>query len=677
MRSRLRIVAVVAVVGIALAGAGLAAGQSSGGADRALSTTASASSANTSAALPTLHVTQRLGLLPEEPGEIRVIHEFDVPSSVSTLEVGLNGRMTLVDAHGFTRVNTSTLRWDGNTTESRLTYHAAVDRTVERDDPIGAGGVYLFKDAGDWALIQRPQLSYRWEWGGAERIRLRTSSETIGPGYTSDAIAFLGPHERHSREAHGQQFVLVEPDAADLSPDPTEILDLLAAAGDRLRVGDRDAQVVVIAAPTGEVDWGLRGAQIGPADAWVRDLEPLADPLNVWLHEYVHTRQGFTTATSAHWLKEATANYYATLLALQTGYISYSAFRATLDEGTDDRFRSARLSNPATWDHEPEYSVGPLVAAALDREIRQHQDAGAAFADVLAEFNRNPERVDHAAVVAAIDRVGGPTVADLADQYLTTTERPSTWTASHHSDVFSPEPPRFAFRLADAEPVRIHGPYRNETAGSARPIRIVPDEKLSVPVAIENRGDVTGEYRAPPAPAGMTVEPVSGSLAAGETDRQRVSVGFDGVGPRTLSIDEVAVPVEVHSPARPAIRGWDVQPREVVSGDAVTVRLELHNAGPVPGERRIGVIANEAPVVQETVRMAPGDTRELEWSVPLNTTGTVQFTVERADLAPVTVDVRSGADRDGQVGLGVFATLVAIAIVGGGYVVRLAIAQRP
>ncbi len=44
----------------------------------------------------------------------------------------------------------------------------------------------------------------------------------------------------------------------------------MANASNALRVGDRDEQVFVVAAPSGAVEWGVEGYQIGDADMWVQ-----------------------------------------------------------------------------------------------------------------------------------------------------------------------------------------------------------------------------------------------------------------------------------------------------------------------------------------------------------------------------------------------------------------------
>ncbi|MFC4408003.1 hypothetical protein [Haloarchaeobius iranensis] len=81
---------------------------------------------------------------------------------------------------------------------------------------------------------------------------------------------------------------------------------------------------------------------------------PFYQPDNIWIHEYIHTRQRFAPIAGAQWTTEGTATYLAARLSLEQGLTSpreYDAFlaRTTLLSNStslnqvDDRSRYAYL----------------------------------------------------------------------------------------------------------------------------------------------------------------------------------------------------------------------------------------------------------------------------------------------------------------------------------------------
>lgn len=82
-------------------------------------------------------------------------------------------------------------------------------------------------------------------------------------------MAYLGEYSERIHTANGQRFRLIVPERADLREQPTALFNSLSAASDQLRVGNRDEEVVMIATPTANIDWGIRGLQSGPAEGTV------------------------------------------------------------------------------------------------------------------------------------------------------------------------------------------------------------------------------------------------------------------------------------------------------------------------------------------------------------------------------------------------------------------------
>lgn len=615
--------------------------------------------------------TQRLALAPAHPGEIRASHEYTLPATLTRFEVRLTDRMTLLAYDGFDRQDDHTLRWDGETASPSITYRAGVNRTIDRDDPLAAPGDYLFVDTGDWALFQRPQLSYGWGWRGDRAVGLTRAAATDGPGVASDVVAFLGPHEVHTHTAHGQEFVLVEPAAASMSEEPAAVFDALSHAADHLRVGNRDDTVTLVAAPTNDVSWGVRGLQTGPADIWVRDREALSDPENVWIHEYVHSRQGFVADDTARWLTEGTAAYYAALFAFETEQISHEQFQRTIARGSKPWFADVRLTDPATWHQHANYRLGPLVTGALDRSIRLDRAAERSFADVMRRLNEHEEVVDHGVVRDVLADIGGGGIAAEGDDWLTTDNRPETWAADAHQEAFGTPPARVAYQLPSGAQVQISGPYRNQSVPTGEPVEIVRGETVSLPVSTTNRGGATAQVDARPRYGVERGERLSGTLAPGERTEIQLTREFTTPGTYRVALDEAAVQVRVHEPAALTVSDLGAEPRAVVAGEEIELRVSVRNDAAIPADGTVQVTAGDRELVSERVRLDAGAERELVRTVRFDEPGSMRIAVADTPVDPVTITVRE-AGTGGMPGFGVLAGLVAV-VVGTGLLVRGAV----
>lgn len=56
---------------------------------------------------------------------------------------------------------------------------------------------------------------------------------------------------------------------------------------------------------------GMYGAYLDNGDALVKSDSQVDEASNVWVHEYVHSRQGFETGSNMSWFVEGSAEYYA------------------------------------------------------------------------------------------------------------------------------------------------------------------------------------------------------------------------------------------------------------------------------------------------------------------------------------------------------------------------------
>ena len=499
-------------------------------------------------------------------------------------------------------------------------------------------------------------------------------------GATGDVIAFLGDHETETHDAHGQEFTLVVPDAADLAVGSDDLFDSLSDASNTLRVGERDEQVFMVAAPTGTVDWGVRGLQTGPADLWTRDNERLDDPDNVWLHEYVHTRQGYTAGSDLRWFTEGTATYYAALLSLEQERISFDSFRNRLNLGNQSRLGSSVLAEPPTWQRGADYNVGALVSGELDRQLRLATGGEQSFEEVFRKMNTHEGLVTAREFQQFLEATAGSSVADLGETYTQTTQRPTMCDQQAHDEAFGPTPARITYSLSPTDPLSVSGEYRDRTIGP-NPV-LVPGEKLTVEISAENFGGSTGEYDVALQVDGEVRERKTGSLDPGESTPLSFAEPFEETGEFTLSVGSVDVPVSVREPATPEVHSLFVSETDITVGETVTLDATVENHAAYPGRIDVPLLKNDEEIDRQLVRLDAESGTTLSFEVTLEEEGTyvlglgdttaetVIVTVEKPEADPLPGDdtdddVPNGeteADDDGA-GLGVGIALAGLFVL--------------
>lgn len=583
-----------------------------------------------------------LSLVPETKGTVAAAQSYELPDNLLELEVTLPEGATIDSTDGFLHAESRTYRWDGSTANPSISYQYNVNRSTDKDGPIGAPGRHLFVDVGDWALVQRPSLSHQWGWEG-DRVGFERSV-TAPEGATSDVIAFLGEYEEYTHEAHDQTFRLIDPAAATLEPDRADLFESLADASGTLRVGDRDESVFLVAAPTGSVDWGVRGLQTGPADMWTRDFEPLDDPNNVWLHEYVHTRQDYSTASDLRWFTEATASYYAALLTLEQERITFEDFRDRLGVGTQDRFQDAILSEPTTWRVGTDYDVGALVTGELDRKIRLATDRERSFQHVFRAMNARDDILTAGDFQAFLETAGGEDVAAAGETHTTSTTRPPLWSETAHAEAFGPLPSRITFALSDVEPLTVASPYRDRPLGPERPVVLVPGEQLEIGTVATNYGGQPGDYEARLAVNDDVVETQADRLEPDQSRPHSFEYTFSSTGEFRLSVSDVSVDVSVRKPTVAEVTAFSADRTTVEVGETVTLSVTVENEARYPGERQVPLLQDGEEVESQTVKLDAGEARTVEFTPTLATAGTTHFSLGDAGATTITVTAESPPD---------------------------------
>ena len=576
-----------------------------------------------------IQLTQSLSLASDRPGEIDVTLIYEVPANVVELTTHLPDEARVTDEGTFHPSEGNEYRWTGNDRTATLTYALDVNRTIDETETFADRGSYTYVDTGQWALIARPATGTSWSWSGGGTVGLERTVATDGPGAAGTRLVFLGEHEEHVRNAHGQTFRLIVPAVADPVESPAAVLDSLVAAADALRIGSRDAEVFIVAAPTGEIEWEYRGLQTGEADMWVRDDERLDTADNIWLHEYVHTRQSYNSSAAVHWTVEGSAVYYAALLSLEQGLIDFDAFHATLAEGEQRPYRDAVLANQSTWRQHPDYQKGGLVAGELDREIRLASEAERSFGDVLRAMNAHDGQVTESDFLRFIEEAGGATIGAVAEEYTRTNASPTMWTREHHDEAFGTLPARIEASLATGDDAyRVSGPYRDRAVGDARPVTLVEGETLAFDVEVHNSGGTTGTYEATLRVDGEAVETRTDRIDGGEVWTLTFERTFDAPGEYELTVGDLVLPVHVSVPATATVTAVDVDRTVVDPGESVTVVATVGNEAAIPATATLSLRLDEVAKETKTVRLDAHDERTVEFTVEFEEPGDYELSLD-------------------------------------------------
>ncbi|MFC7134626.1 MULTISPECIES: PGF-CTERM sorting domain-containing protein [Salinibaculum] len=619
---------------------------------------------------PTIEIRTEYRLTPDRPGHVEVQWRFEVPENVVRLNTSLFPEASKPVADGFERQPDGTYVWreaEQSTRTPTLTFSVAVNRTERRVGPIGTGGRFTFVDAGEWALFrQRPSPSIGYSYrDGTENPATEWTSGTGGPGVVGSSMVFLGPHESVRRDAHGQTFRLVVPDAATLDEERADVFASVTDAADRLRVGDRDESVLMIAAPR-SVPWAVRGIQTGDRDFYVVANETVDRPDNVWVHEYVHTRQSFRNTDATAWFYEGGAEYYAALATLEQDRIDFEAFQRYLGRGASWRYDDVTLADPASWHDGAEYLKGGLVVGTLDRRLRLATDSRETFQSVFQGINRDADAVTQDEFLALVGSAGGDGARDIARRYTATTAGPSVWSGREHQRAFGSLPARFSYTFPESgsDGLRVAGPYRNGTVGD---VELVRGERLVADVGVANVGGTAGTYDLLVTREGDPVAARSGDLDAGANATETVGVAFPGPGTYRLSTGEDALTVRVREPAALSVTGLSANRTTVEAGGTVRLTATVENQFARPGAATVTIRRGESELESERVRLAGNAATTVTATATLDEAGTYEFTAGNVSTTVSvggdgTTDGSNGTPGAGGPGFGVLVALAALGL---------------
>ncbi|MFH5802318.1 glycyl aminopeptidase [Haladaptatus sp. CMAA 1911] len=309
------------------------------------------------------------------------------------------------------------LRWDGDSESPSMTITSDVDSGNDRE----------FAATDEWTLAPTPRISVAWQADGDDDWQYfhpfqgdypDRSVSFADAGVLGAAFTYVGRYDEHVRHVDGQKFRMIV--AADASPEesPEDVFDALGSASKRLP-GKSPDDVLLFVLP--DPIW--RGGYASPKydELWVHEDARLDDPQNLWLHEYVHTRQSFELGDQMGWFREASAAYFASELAMQQGRTSKSAVVGTL---SSKEYGKSVLSKSDTWaNREVPYYRGALTLWALDDRIRRATDGERSLVDVFDRMNRRNESVSYTDFRKIVAEVAGRSLTPWLNEHVTTNAR--------------------------------------------------------------------------------------------------------------------------------------------------------------------------------------------------------------------------------------------------------------
>lgn len=395
----------------------------------------------------TVNITQTMELTPDNPGSVRVMTTVDTPTGLDKFTLGVPESAKLINVDGFSlstpdgsdqenRYDNELLyEWDQQTDVPSVTYDIDANQKKPTWSDKDVEG-YETITTDDWALVEPPSIPTTW-WGSKD-TEVEINRRVAGQGVSTDEYAFLGDHEIRTRSVHDQHFQLVIPEAADLVESPSAILDNVAYASEQLSVGERDEEVVMIVAPTSETFRWASGGYAKDSTFWVRDDSHIESSQNLWIHEYIHTRQDFNATQDFNWFVEGSAEYYAALYTLQQEQSKFKWFENSLSREAQ-KYDDVRLTETSAGSR-AQYEKGGLVAARTDQRIRIATAGNASLTTVFERVNDENTSVSNEDFIEYVGFYSNDNLASEVEAATTTSQSFSMWDRDGHKQAFGEEP---------------------------------------------------------------------------------------------------------------------------------------------------------------------------------------------------------------------------------------------
>jgi hypothetical protein len=208
-----------------------------------------------------------------------------------------------------------------------------------------------------------------------------SSYTLVGAGFVNEDLLYVGPHASERRVVDGTELAVIVPESAGATVDIQRTLDLLTkwqTLIGGLRLVHQSTACIVL--PSQQMAVGGRaiaGSFHISSAAWSLDSIESVVP-----HQFAHTVFGTFGTGKMYWLKEAVAEYYGYLLALNTGLGDFDEFLDAL--ATDAAYEDAVLTDAEERQADrADSSKGAHVLGALDAEIRRRSDGAQSLLSIF------------------------------------------------------------------------------------------------------------------------------------------------------------------------------------------------------------------------------------------------------------------------------------------------------
>lgn len=238
----------------------------------------------------------------------------------------------------------------------------------------------LSDDENGWAFVARSELPPALE---------DVAGDPDAGVVTVGELSLVGELSAATRDAGDSTVTVVVPAGRDV--DPERKAYFLAEYVSPYSFGPSGTDVTLVAAPDALPHRGLMYSD----DTGYVTVEWFWDGSvgSVWIHEYVHARQEFTTECEMSWFREASAEYLAfRIMQEQHPEVTDEDVRSRLDSLPEHR--EASLANCSSWNDESvDYTRGVRLLYAVDAEIRAGSDGEHTLFDVFRAMNERDEPV--------------------------------------------------------------------------------------------------------------------------------------------------------------------------------------------------------------------------------------------------------------------------------------------
>lgn len=244
---------------------------------------------------------------------------------------------------------------------------------------------------------------------------------TTSDGIVSRDLMYLGGHYHvHTVENGCETIRLIVPCDTRLRASPAAVVEQQLNASKSLDVGHR-YDVMTMFAVENQPSNGVTGLAYQKGDTVVWAVRPVESARSTWLHEYIHSRQGFSTADDMDWFTEASATYYSSEIPRERDSISNRSYNSAFAFSTT----SGVLTDPhaGSLTH---YYKGTLVLHELDRRIRDVSGGENSLEDVFRRLNTEyaDQDVTYSEFRALVAEEGDEATAQWLDEHAKTSANP-------------------------------------------------------------------------------------------------------------------------------------------------------------------------------------------------------------------------------------------------------------